>query len=100
MVGVPLSEGAAQHTGVVVFGSPGSRSRLSLFGVFLFLHAGEALPQTPPAAPAPGGSAISTPAPEHLAVQADHENMLVIPRLPHGPALEDFLTMKPEGEIA
>jgi hypothetical protein len=33
-------------------------------------------------------------------VESGNELSLVIPRLPHGPTLEDFLTMAPEGETA
>ena len=40
------------------------------------------------------------PPPQRLTVQTNRESSLTIPRLPHGPALEDFLHMKPEGPVA
>jgi hypothetical protein len=38
-------------------------------------------------------------APVHLSAEANSESV-TIPRLPHGPTLEDFLNMKPEGPLA
>jgi len=38
--------------------------------------------------------------PNRLAIESNHDSTLVIPRLAHGPTLEEFLTMKPTGEIA
>jgi hypothetical protein len=40
------------------------------------------------------------PAPARLAVQANPESSLTIPRLARAPTLEDFLRMKPEGPVA
>ena len=42
----------------------------------------------------------AAPVPQRLAVATDHDSNLVIPRLPHGPTLEDFLNMQPEGDVA
>src|SRR5580765_5206750 len=86
--------------GVLVSGSLGSGCLLSLIVMALFpsaLHA--ALPTPPASSGSQSHSQTGTP-PEHLAVDASHESTLVIPRLPHGPALEDFLSMKPEGGAA
>jgi hypothetical protein len=71
--------------------------------VAVFLSAvGAALPQAAPSAASgsPSQSEKPAPAPQRLAVDANHDDNLVIPRLPHGPTLEDFLGMKPEGEAA
>lgn len=56
----------------------------------------------PQAAPDAGSAKLSEPqaAPLHLAIDDNHNNSLVIPRLAHSPALEDFLTMKPQGDVA
>jgi uncharacterized protein DUF5916/cellulose/xylan binding protein with CBM9 domain len=40
------------------------------------------------------------PAPAHLSADANSESSLTIPRLAHAPTLEDFLSMKPEGQAA
>jgi Domain of unknown function (DUF5916)/Carbohydrate family 9 binding domain-like len=40
------------------------------------------------------------PNPQRLAVETNPESSLTIPRLPHAPTLEDFLSMKPAGPVA
>ena len=57
-----------------------------------------AAPQTAATTSSPAQS--QTPAPDRLSVETGRDSNLVIPRLPHGPALEDFLAMKPEGDVA
>jgi hypothetical protein len=57
-----------------------------------------AAPQT--GAPTSSPAQSQAPAPDRLSVETDRDSNLVIPRLPHGPALEDFLAMKPEGDVA
>ena len=57
-----------------------------------------AAPQT--GAPTSSPAQSQTPAPDRLSVETGRDSNLVIPRLPHGPALEDFLAMKPEGDVA
>ena len=83
-------------------GSLGSRCLVSLVVLAL-------LPSAVHAAPAQPGSSASSESqsssqtasrPEHIAIDTSHAQNLVIPRLSHGPALEDFLSMKPEGEAA
>ncbi|MBI3645866.1 MAG: carbohydrate binding family 9 domain-containing protein [Acidobacteriales bacterium] len=61
-----------------------------------------ALPQVPSPAASESQRQSETPAsaPQRLAVDANHDDNLVIPRLPHGPTLDDFLSMKPAGEAA
>lgn len=48
--------------------------------------------------PAPDPQAPGTP--DRLRVATNHDRTLVIPRLAHGPTLEDFLSMKPDGSAA
>jgi Domain of unknown function (DUF5916) len=83
-----------------VFGSFGLRCLLSLGILLSALSA--ALPQSTPSTSSGAQTQSETPVPvpERLAVGTDHGNNLVIPRLPHGPTLEDFLTMQPLGEVA
>lgn len=56
----------------------------------------------PQAAPEAGSAkpAETQSVPQHLTIDANHDEVLVIPRLAHSPTLEDFLTMKPEGDVA
>src|SRR5262249_33945052 len=55
----------------------------------------------PQVSPVPGRSQTqSAGAPQRLEAVSDHDNHLVIPRLSRGPALEDFLTMRPESNAA
>ncbi len=82
-----------------MFGSFCPKCLPFLLIVAVFLPAlAAALPQAVPPV-APGSQSQSGSAPARLAV-GDHENSVVIPRLSRGPALEDFLTMKPEGDSA
>lgn len=45
-------------------------------------------------------SESSAPAPVYLSVETHPETSFTIPRLPHAPALEDFVSMSPEGPVA
>ncbi|MFI5113558.1 MAG: DUF5916 domain-containing protein [Terriglobales bacterium] len=85
-----------------MFGSFCPRCLLSLLVAAIFLPAiAAASPQAVPSAASGSQSQSGTPpAPGRLVAGADNENSVVIPRLPRGPVLEDFLTMKPEGEPA
>jgi hypothetical protein len=85
-----------------VFGPFCPKCLVSLLIAVAFLPAmAAALPQAVPSTASGSQSQSATPsAPERLAAGADHEKPLVIPRLARGPALEDFLTMKPEGDSA
>src|SRR6266550_7483649 len=105
MVLCSLSEGAASaHEGVLVSVLLGSRCLLSLVVVALVLSAvpGGAAQSTSAASSAsdPQTSSQTSTPPQRIAIDTSHANNLVIPRLPHGPVLEDFLTMKPEGGAA
>ena len=84
--------------GVLFFGSLAPKRLLSLL---ILASCGSAASTAPQSA---GSDASSThsqaPAPDRLAVETGRESSLAIPRLPHGPALEDFLSMKPEGDVA
>jgi Domain of unknown function (DUF5916) len=87
-----------------VFGSVRSKCLLSLVVLVVFLLAAcAALPQAGPASAVGSQSQSQTPAtpvPQRLAVAVNPENDLVIPRLKQSPTLENFLSMKPEGEVA
>jgi Domain of unknown function (DUF5916) len=88
----------------LVFRVTGLKRLLSLLTVAaVFPVALAASPRSPlsdtPQDTSQSGTAAA-PVPQRLAVATDHDSNLVIPRLPHGPTLEDFLTMRPEGDIA
>jgi hypothetical protein len=85
-----------------VSGSLGSRCLVSLVVLALLPSAVHAAPAQPgPSASSESQSSSQTASPpEHIAIDTSHAQNLVIPRLSHGPALEDFLSMKPEGEAA
>lgn len=80
---------------------PGSFGPKWLLSLLILASCGTAASAAPQAAASNASSTPSqAPAPDRLAVEAGHDSSLVIPRLPHGPTLEDFLAMKPEGDVA
>ena len=56
------------------------------------------LPSAPPAQEQ--SQTTTETAPAVLSVDTNQGSTLTIPRLPHGPALEDFVDMRPEGPVA
>jgi hypothetical protein len=63
------------------------------------VHAAPAQPGPSASSESQSSSQTASP-PEHIAIDTSHAQNLVIPRLSHGPALEDFLSMKPYEEAA
>jgi len=94
----PIRGGLAAHAGVSLFF--GSAQKSVLFTLLMltgFSTSASAFPQSPLSSEM--GSQASQSTPEKIAVDAGVSDV-VIPRLRQAPTLEDFLSMKPQGDIA
>jgi hypothetical protein len=64
------------------------------------VFASRAWPQTAHPAAAESSESSKNQAPQSLAIDANHDDTLIIPRLTRGPSMDEFLSMKPEGDVA
>jgi len=97
-----LSEGARRAQEDFLVGrSFGPRRFLSLLTLAALASRGSVASATLSALSDPQNqSEPPAPAPQRLAIETNPESSLTIPRLPHAPNFEDFLSMKPEGPVA